>query len=96
MYINMGLCTGCRACEVACSYHHTKAFNPQQSSVRILRNNANGKIAYSLAESCDLCKGEKIPMCVDFCAPRAIATEAGGRGFEEMVISGPARPSNLS
>ncbi len=33
--INMDKCTGCRACEYACSFVHTGAFNPLDSSIRI-------------------------------------------------------------
>ena len=30
-------CTGCRACELACSYHHTKVFSRQRGSITVLR-----------------------------------------------------------
>jgi Fe-S-cluster-containing hydrogenase component 2 len=28
-------CTGCKACEAACSYHHGKIFSPKVASLRV-------------------------------------------------------------
>ena len=41
--INFDKCTGCGACELACSLHHTGAVNPKKSRVRIMRNPEQGK-----------------------------------------------------
>ena len=67
-------CTGCRTCELACSYHHRGVFRPSTSSIRIkggdqlpifsvvlyLEDN-NGHLA------CDGCRGLEEPLCVKYC-----------------------------
>jgi len=72
-------CRGCRACELACSFHHSghKAFNPKRSSTRVARDNDTGVITISQDATCDLCAGEEQPLCVRYCAYGA--REAVGR-----------------
>ncbi|MBW2311239.1 MAG: 4Fe-4S binding protein [Deltaproteobacteria bacterium] len=83
-------CTGCRACEFACSYHHRKIFNPRLASLYIHRDEREGKIAivlYShLSEeerrkrfTCDQCQGEGEPLCVTYCVAGAITRAADER-----------------
>jgi Fe-S-cluster-containing dehydrogenase component len=77
-------CTGCRACEFACSYHHRKVFNPRLSSLHIHRNEREGTISiitwnHLTKEEkkqrlpCDRCLGEPEPLCVKYCVTGAIA-----------------------
>ena len=67
-------CTGCRTCEIACSYHHRRVFQPSIASIEIgeikdklkcditfYTENANGHLA------CDRCKGEDQPLCIKYC-----------------------------
>lgn len=67
-------CTGCRTCEIACSYHHQKVFQPSIASIEIgeimgtlkcgitfYLENADGHLA------CDRCKGEDKPLCIKYC-----------------------------
>ena len=65
-------CTGCRSCEIACSYHHIKKYAPSKSSIKIFRDNSNGQIKFFFTMSCDLCKDEMIPSCAEVCHKRAI------------------------
>jgi len=67
-------CTGCRACEMACSYHFSKLFNRKLSAVEVKRNEEEGifeviihKESVAKRNACDLCKDEKIPLCVKYC-----------------------------
>ena len=76
------LCTGCRSCEIACSFHHNKTFSRNNSSIRIKRNERKGEfeiiINYGKIEElliCDMCADEETPLCVKFCAPKAIVWE---------------------
>jgi len=67
-------CAGCGTCEMACSFHHKKVFQPSISSLVIknrprefgfdailYRESAEGHIG------CDFCKGLPVPMCVQSC-----------------------------
>ena len=67
-------CTGCRSCELACSYHHTGTFSPATSSIQI---NGLDKIpfltmSFNKQENnghlpCDGCNGLAEPLCVKYC-----------------------------
>jgi carbon-monoxide dehydrogenase iron sulfur subunit len=70
-WIDSGECTGCRACEVACSYHHTGAFQPSIASIRVERSDTEGAISLALMDTCDQCIGEKEPWCIQYC-PRGV------------------------
>lgn len=70
--MELSLCNGCRSCEIGCSYHHAKVFDPSKSSIRIFRNDATGEVEYRFLASCDLCRNEQTPFCVKYCAPRAL------------------------
>jgi len=60
-------CYGCRACELICSFHHTGSFSPESSSIKIKRDEGTGKIDSKVDITCDLCKGEKQPLCAKYC-----------------------------
>lgn len=62
-------CKGCRACELACSFHHSgrRSFSPSASSTRVSRDNDTAEITIAIDSSCDLCSGEEQPLCVKYC-----------------------------
>ncbi len=69
-------CTGCEACELACSYHHKQIFSPSIASIHIQRKEAEGKvdiILYRQAEdghlACNCPKGRE--SCLNFCTEAA-------------------------
>jgi Fe-S-cluster-containing dehydrogenase component len=69
-------CTGCRTCEIACSYHHREVFQPSISSIRIQRDNTGAALSSMLylkdADghlACDGCRGLEEPLCVKYCNP---------------------------
>lgn len=68
-------CYGCRACELACSYHHARVFSPEFSSIKVSKNNKTGDIAWLIDSTCDSCEGEEEPLCVKFCFYGGISLE---------------------
>ena len=67
-------CTGCRTCELACSFHHAKAFQPGISSIVItpFKNSLNHALTFYRESAdnriaCDMCKGLDKPLCLVFC-----------------------------
>jgi len=76
-------CTGCRSCEIACSYHHSKTFNPNIASLHIHFVEKKGEITVILYKDlkqeekksripCDGCFNEPKPLCVKYCVSGAI------------------------
>jgi Fe-S-cluster-containing hydrogenase component 2 len=74
LWVDTQRCSGCRTCELACSFHHTGAFAPASSSIRISRSNETAEMGWRLEASCDLCAEEPGPLCVRYCQYDAIAT----------------------
>lgn len=72
--INQDRCTGCQACVLACSFHHSKIFSlSDRSSIKVFRSNQDGEIKIDYDQgSCDMCIDEEIPLCMQFCAMEAI------------------------
>lgn len=42
--VDLQKCTGCQACEMACSYHFTKELEPTNSAIKTFRENSIGEI----------------------------------------------------
>ena len=76
MYLmyNPSICTNCRRCQLACSFHHTGTFSPSNSSIEVIFNNRTGLIKWSVDTTCDQCVNEKgeIPQCVRRCSTGAL------------------------
>jgi len=69
------LCHGCRMCEIMCSFHHDRVVSPERSSIHVIRDNANGRIQWSVDATCDLCRGEATIFCVKYCPYGALKRE---------------------
>jgi Fe-S-cluster-containing hydrogenase component 2 len=52
-------CTGCRACELACSYHHRKIFAPNKASVHIEKDERDEEFGITIHRA----PGEGRPAC---------------------------------
>ena len=63
----MGLCTGCRNCELACSVRNTRSFTPSRSRIQILKDEPRSIIAPVVCLQCDE------PLCRNACPSGAIA-----------------------
>jgi len=64
-------CAGCRTCEIACSFHHTKSFDPISSSIQVKLDKTTGAMSITLHSTCDGCSKEEEPLCSVFC-PRGV------------------------
>ena len=73
--LDISKCYGCRSCELACSYHFARAFNPEMSSIKVLRDGENGEVTISITSTCDFCEGEAHPFCVKYCAYGALSLD---------------------
>jgi len=73
-------CTGCRVCELVCTYHLRGGFGLGRAGIRVWKyGRAMGKVQVHTApsesgSSCDQCRGEEKPLCVNFC-PSGILQE---------------------
>ena len=74
MIFSMALCSGCRTCEMACSFGHTGEFVQSRSSIKILEKNNGPGFEVMLVEDtngrnfgCNGCKGRETPLCVQYC-----------------------------
>jgi Fe-S-cluster-containing hydrogenase component 2 len=65
-------CTGCRTCEIICSYEKTGAFNPELSAVTVI---AYDEAALSVPVMCQQC--DEAP-CVKICPVGALYKDDGG------------------
>lgn len=79
-----GRCTGCCACEVACSFHKIGLFQPDLASIHVQRDDASGRIFLGLSASCDHCLGMTTPFCVNYCAPRALTERLLAESWDRL------------
>jgi Fe-S-cluster-containing dehydrogenase component len=73
--VDTRLCTACRACEVACHYHHSGSFGTSRSSIEIQYNADISQISIAFNHTCDACPAESEPLCIHFCVPGAIVLQ---------------------
>ena len=69
---NAALCTACRACVIACHFHHTRLFGTTESSIHITFDADTADLVLQIDDTCDLCADEDQPLCVQVCVPAAI------------------------
>ncbi len=70
--VDLSTCTACRTCQLMCSLHLTGRFQPEKASITITRDNIAGILCWSVDSSCDMCIGEKLPLCISHCSYGAL------------------------
>ena len=70
IFIDSDKCTGCRICEVACSYFKTGKFNPRKSRIRVTRL---PRIGFDKPYVCIQCPNAK---CVTACPVEALEKQS--------------------
>jgi len=58
-------CTGCRYCEIACSYYHFKQLSLEKANLHVQFNEKNGEFEAIYCQHCDE------PVCVAICPSEA-------------------------
>ena len=67
----------CRACELACSFHLTGAFNPSASAVLVSYEPHTGAVDVVFAPAYDLCQAEHGgPRCIAYCPLQVVHRSA--------------------
>jgi len=67
IYVDINRCTGCRICELICSFEHYNVFNPKKARIRVFRRDSVEEVSY-----CRQC-GE----CIEVCPEEVIVSENG-------------------
>jgi len=80
---DVGLCNGCRVCEMVCSFSHGNEFKTSISKIRVFKVETKGEDVPVIDASCDLCKGK--PHCADYC-PTGILRCVDAKPAEANVI----------
>ena len=70
------LCTACRACEVACHFHHTQTFGTAHSSIRVEYDPEASTVQIHFLPSCDFCATAAVVACVAACVPGAVRSRS--------------------
>lgn len=65
LYIDPLECTGCRICEMVCSFHWEKVLNPRKSRLRVMRVEAGLDMVIA-------CRNCAKPKCMEVCPENAI------------------------
>jgi len=68
--VDINKCVGCSTCEMVCSYHHKRCFNPIFSSIKVNFED-NYDINVNILDTCD-CEDKEEPLCVRLCPTNAI------------------------
>ncbi len=71
LVIDVGKCTGCRQCELACSYEHIGEFNPARSRITVFDFHEKARFVPYTCTQCDQA------WCMQVCPVGAITNEDG-------------------
>jgi Fe-S-cluster-containing hydrogenase component 2 len=70
LVFNAEFCTGCRACELACSFHCEGVFQPSKSRIRVVKIDEDG---IDVPVGCEHCENA---VCMLICPVKAITRDS--------------------
>ena len=84
LIIDSSKCTSCLQCEMACSYHHTGAFNPARSRIKVFEIDHGSR---SIPYTCTQCSDA---WCMKACPTNALSrnSETGAIELSEQSCVG--------
>lgn len=69
LFVEPGKCTGCRSCELICSFIHAKEFNPLKSRISIIAFEKTGFSFPAVRQQCS------VAACMEVCPVNAISVD---------------------
>ena len=84
LVFDVNKCTGCRACEIRCSFKHFRVINPAKSRIRIIKLEEDGINVPIVCNQCD------DAFCMKVCPTKAIQEDrvTGARVIDERRCLG--------
>ncbi|MCW4032631.1 MAG: hypothetical protein NWF08_04490 [Candidatus Bathyarchaeota archaeon] len=73
--IREDVCTGCRSCEIACSYGKLGIHQPSKSLIKVYFDVESNGMDISINNECNLCKGKDEPLCIKYCSAGALVLQ---------------------
>lgn len=70
LFTDIDKCTGCRACEAACSFRKKNAAQPSQSAITIIKREKDGIHVPMVCLQCET------PLCMEVCPVNAMSRSA--------------------
>ena len=84
LVVDVDRCTGCRICELACSWVHEGVFNPLKSRISVTAWRREGIDVPMVCQQCDT------PLCQDVCPTAALSRDAERPGLLWWTKTGPS------
>jgi len=81
LIVNLDKCTGCRYCELACSFKHHKEYNPVKSNIKVSVFVDEGIFIPMVCTQCER------PFCREVCPSGAIYTDEINGAYVVLVDS---------
>ncbi|MBI4186192.1 MAG: 4Fe-4S dicluster domain-containing protein [Chloroflexi bacterium] len=67
--VNADKCTGCKMCELVCSFHHAQTFKPSASRVKVKVNSREAIFTPQVCMNCEVCPP------IEVCPVSAVSTD---------------------
>ncbi len=79
LMVNLDKCTGCRSCELACSFSHHEEYNPSKSNIHVSIFTENAFFVPMVCTQCDK------PFCGEVCPTGAISASDVNGAYVVLV-----------